>query len=357
MTRTNKILGAILVLQLALAAVIRAGGDISTIAKPQSVLPGFDAGAVERVRINTTGDGDDPQAGASEQVVELARVGEDWALASHFDYPADKTKVADLLAKLGAMTSRGPIATNASRHRQLEVSAEAFQRKVVLTAKGGDTVLWIGGSVGARNTAVRVDGANEVYGVAKLSPFSISAQPSGWVDPQYFQVESAQVASLMIANETGTIELRRADQGWQALQNGVELKAPEGKQVDTAAIDDVIRKATSVRLAEPTDPAQAPAQMPVRITIRMKPAGAEAAGANAAPSEAGAEPAAAAADSQSEAAADGAVLQAPVEYVLEIGPDVDGKRFVRQVGNTRAVLVSNYDVEPIVGLTAETLWK
>ena len=97
-TRFHKILIALLVVQLALAVVMLTRNDDSVPSRPEPVLAGFDAAAVTKIAVFAKS-GDKP-------AVELAKQGTSWVVASSFQYPADATKVGDLLAALAEDVGR-----------------------------------------------------------------------------------------------------------------------------------------------------------------------------------------------------------------------------------------------------------
>ena len=111
-----------------------------------------------------------------------------WVLASGFDYPVEQTKVTDVLSPIAKLAAAAPIATQASRHKQLHVADDDFERKLVITADGKDLTLFIGGFAGTRRTAVRIGGDDRVYAVAGLSASTAGSEARQWIDTAYVKV-------------------------------------------------------------------------------------------------------------------------------------------------------------------------
>jgi len=198
-TKLNKILIAVLIAQLALAAFVLTRDDQIHIAPMQPVLAGFDSAKVTRIQVFDKG-GDKP-------AIDLAKAGDDaWKLSSGFDFPVDASKVGDLLSKVAAMKSRGPIATTAVRHEQLGVTDTGFEKKLVLTTPAGEVAVLVGKAEGGRTTAVRLAGDPRVYGVTALTAWGVEATPARWIDTSYLALEPDRVARLSIQTPAGTTD-------------------------------------------------------------------------------------------------------------------------------------------------------
>src|SRR5688572_18161415 len=98
LTKTNKILLALLVVQLLLAAFVLVRSDDNAVLKEQPLLAGFDAAAVTKLQIHTD----------KGKPVELVKRGTDWVIASHFDYPADPVKVEAALSPIAKLSAAEP---------------------------------------------------------------------------------------------------------------------------------------------------------------------------------------------------------------------------------------------------------
>lgn len=334
MNRINQILAGVLVVQVLLAVVMFLRGDDSGIRSLEPLLSTFDPDKVEKIEISA-GKGEDDKK--EPESVVLARNGEDWVVSSHFDYPVEAQKVADLLDKVKGMKSRGPVATGKARQKQLEVADDSYQRKLVLTAGGKETVLYVGASAGARQTSVRMAGSDAIHGVSGLTAFGVGANPASWVDTAYFTVEPKEVASVDIANASGSYTLERTDDGWKVLVNGTPLVVPADKDLFLDHIDKIVAKVSRINLAEPGDPKRAVDKPQATVTIRMKPPAAPAA--------------------QDGGPVTPAASEEAAEYIIDIadGGAAKDRAYVRVKGHETAAMVNALAMSDVVELTRDAL--
>jgi hypothetical protein len=274
--RINQILAAVLVVQALLAVALFLRDDQTSIRSLEPLLASFDPTKVERIQVFEGGKGDEDVGEKKEKkksnAVDLVKRGDDWVLASHFDYPVEAQKVTDLLDKVKGMRSRGPVASGKARIKQLEVGDDDFQRKLVLTAGGKETVLYIGASAGARQTSVRLAGKDDVHGVSGLTSFGVGATASAWVDTAYFTVEAKDVATVDIANGSGSYQLERSDDpsGWKVMINGQPLVIPPDSELHVDKLEGIVGKLARIHLSEPGDPQRTVDKPLATITLRMK---------------------------------------------------------------------------------------
>lgn len=345
MNRTNRILAGALLVQLVLAVLVFLRKDEARIGKLEPLLEGVEAEKVDRIRVfdawpPAKEEGEDAakkDRKPDQPAVELVKRGSDWQLASHFDYPADGSKVSELLDKVTAIRTRGALASGKARQKQLEVADDSYQRKLVLTAGGKDVTLYIGASAGARQTSVRLAGSDEVHGASGLSAFAVGATPASWIDTAYFKVEKEQIASLEVTNANGTFSLEPGAGGtWSVELNGKPIEVPAGQEIDKDLIDQVVSRVATLTMNEPGDPKRAIDKPKVTVTVRMKseppPAGPD-----------GGPPA----------------VSAPgQEYTIDIDDAAEKDRsFVKLRGSQHAALVNALSLSEIVELSAGKLVK
>ena len=262
LTRFHKIAIALLAVQLGLAVIMLTRGDDSAARKPEPVLAGFDAAKVTKLAVFAK-DGSKP-------AVELSKQGTSWVLASSFGYPATDSKVGDLLASLAKMSAAAPVATQASRHKQLRVDDAEFERKLVITADGKDTTLFVGTQAGLRRTAVRLAGDARVFAVGGLTTWSIGSAPRDWVDTSYVKVAKDEIAKVAIERDGQAIELERDGDHWKASIAGSPVALAAGETLDTSAIEHVVDSAAAIDLAAPADPKRDASRPTATITIVRK---------------------------------------------------------------------------------------
>lgn len=262
LTRFHKVLIALLVVQLGLAIVMLTRTDDSAARKPRPVLAGFDAAKVTKLSVFASN--------GTKPALEVARQGSGWVLTSSFDYPVTESKVTDLLASLAKMSAASPIATQASRHRQLRVDDAEFERKVVITAGGKDTTIFVGGQAGSRRTAVRLGGDSRVFAVSGPSAWSIGSEPRDWVDASYLQVPKDDVAKVTIEHDATTVELARDGDKWSASIGGAPIALAAGETLDAGAIEQIVGSASSIELAAPADPKRDASHPTATVTLTRK---------------------------------------------------------------------------------------
>lgn len=316
LTKFNKILIGLLVAQLALVVLTFARSGEPGVAKEAPLLAGFDAAKVTRVQVFAGGDPD-------KAAVDLVRRDAGWVLASHFDHPVDAVKLTDVLAPLGKMAAAEPLATQASRHKQLKVGERDFERKLVITADGKDTTVYIGTSAGTRRVAVRLGTTANVYGVTGVSAYTAGTEARSWAQARYFEIAKADVEKIVIQRGATAIDLERGEgDKWSAAIDGAPLAPAAGEVLDTAAIDDLVNALAAIDLVEPADPKRDASAPAATVTIHRK-----------APPP----------------AADGTLTPAAVPAVLDLV--ADGERYwVRARGNERAVLVDKARLAKVVDL-------
>jgi hypothetical protein len=278
LTRFHKVMIALLAVQIVLAIVMLMRGDDSVAKKAEPLLPGFDAAKVTKIAVYAKPDADGKPAdgkpndakSADKPSVELVKKNGAWVISSAFDYPAEDSKVADVLSPIAKMAAASPIATQADRFKQLRVDDAAFERKLVLTIDGKDTTLYFGGAAGTRRTAVRLGGDARVFAVAGPSAYSIGDRPRDWVDAKYVEVARDEVAKVSVQRGDTTIALARDGDHFTALIDGAPLAVAKDQTIDTAAIDSAVGDVTNVDLAAPGDPKRDASKPTATITIERK---------------------------------------------------------------------------------------
>ena len=360
MTRLNQILAGLLVVQLGLAALVFLGDEDETIRALRPVVADLDPEAVDRVQVfdRTAGSGDGEDAtdeneaadgAAAEQAsIVLERRGSEWVLVSHHDHPVDTRRVTELVDKVIALRSRGPVASGAARQRQLEVADDHYQRKLVIGAGDREVTLYVGASAGARQTSVRLAGQDEVHGVSGLTAFGVSADVSSWIDPSYLQIARDEIASVEVVNRNGTFTLVKDGDTWRALVDGQAVEPARGRELNTDTVDTVVGKAALVTMLEPGDPARSMDDPLATVTVRTRPPGAADGAGGAGADGAGADPAA------STGPVDGA-LSTPApggeEIVLDIvKTDAPDRYQARVRGRAHAALVAALSVTELIEL-------
>jgi Domain of unknown function (DUF4340) len=358
--KVNRILLGVLAFQVALVAFVFLRGDDTGIGTLEPLVPGFTGDKVERVRIfdrtskSATPDpaepedekedeGDKKGKPGAQPAVDLVKKGENWTLASHFNYPVDAQRVSELLDKVEAMRSRAPIASGKARQKQLEVADDSYQRKVVVTTGGKDVTFYLGASSGQRQTSVRLSGSDEIHGVTGLTAQGVGARASSWVDTAYVDVQAERLASFDVVNESGSFHFEKSDDAWQPSVGGQAVTPPSGMELNKGEIQKLVSRATKIHLSQPADPKRTIDKPLATVTLRLTP-----------------EPKEEEADKEGEKAegeeAVSTLESAGEERIIEIATsDKKDRYYVREKGRDRAVLVDALSVTELVELNRDRL--
>jgi hypothetical protein len=202
MNRTNRILAAILAVQIVLVAVAFWPRPAS-VAGGESLFAGLEA---EQIVGLTISDGTGKQ-------VKLAKETGSWVLPEADNYPCTENKVPEFLDKIVALKTDRLVTQTPASHKRLKVADDAFERKVELELADGTTHrLYLGSSPSYGAIHVRADGQNEVY-LASLSAPEAGVLASTWIDTLYFSVTQDQIVALTLENANGRFEFEKDDAG------------------------------------------------------------------------------------------------------------------------------------------------
>ena len=219
--RWNQILGIVLLLQVALVALTHwpsSGDDVAS--RP---LVTFPRDAITEIEITA---GTEPGSTKPADSVKLVNKGSDgWVIANAYDYPADPSKVTELLDKLTAITVRSPVATQETSQSSLKVADTDFGRKVRVKA-GADELTFYAGAARSNAVNVRKEGEKEVYEARGVSEYQLKNNARGFYDSSYTSTAFDAIDRFTVKNASGTFTLvRRADKTWYIEGNEAALAA------------------------------------------------------------------------------------------------------------------------------------
>ncbi len=198
------LLGLLMLLGVQILAAIglSLGGRGSlTPAALDSPLFQFDPKAVTAIRIE----------GGSEGPVTLGKADQGWVIADLADFPADGTKLDQLLDKLAGLKRPLPVATSPEAQRRHKVADDGFERKVTL--ESGDkpvATLLLGDSPGFRRTFARPAGESAVYDL-ELALFDASDRRDDWLVRDNLRLGQETIERV----SSGDWTLIKADGGWR----------------------------------------------------------------------------------------------------------------------------------------------
>ena len=238
MSKLNKILVVILIIQLALTAFVF--WPKSTVQAGEPLFADFAASEVAKLTIRDNED----------NVIVLAKNGENWVLPEADDFPVQADKVSTLLEKLEGIKGNRLVTQTEASHNRLKVDENDFNRLIEIElADGTQHKLYVGSSGGASATHVRADGQPEVY-LADMNTFDVSAQPSGWIDTLYVEIPQENVVAVKLENENGTFEFAKEGDTWTMLD------LAEDEVFNESGLTGMLNNAATVRLTAPLGKAE-----------------------------------------------------------------------------------------------------
>ena len=173
---------------LAIALTWTARGTLDPAAADTRLLD-FDPKAITGLRIE----------GAGERL-GLTRGDRGWVIASLDDFPADATKVEQLLDRLAGLRRPLPVATSTEAQKRHKVADDGFERKVTLAA-GDQTIatLLLGDSPGFKRQFARPVGDQAVYDL-DLPLFEVSNRVDDWLVHDRLRVDQTQLTGIATAD-------------------------------------------------------------------------------------------------------------------------------------------------------------
>ncbi len=207
--------------------------------------------------------------------ISLKKQGDGWVLPDADDYPADSERISKLLDNLIAIKTDRLITKTPASQKRLEVAADKFQRKVVLTTDTGAETVFIGTSAGAKATHVRLDGQDETFLTDAITAWDAPAQASSWVDPTFVSVKKDDITAVTIENTKGTLAFTKdSDGNWTLAGLGAD------EELDSGKINAMLNQASKINLNAPIGKKAAPSlgldDPQATVTVTVQPASGEA---------------------------------------------------------------------------------
>lgn len=220
----NKIplLGALLIVQVALAVGLSLGGGDFGARAAGEPLFAFDPDAVQRIALRNGNGG----------TVQVVRGEDGWSLPEHYGFPAAEGNVRRLLGTLEGLAPALPVATSREAAERFRVAEDSFERRIDLFDGEGERLarLYVGDSPGARRAYVRAAGAAAVY-EAEADRAALGAEPADWTDPMALRRKPEELKRI----EAGDVTLVRDEEGEWRLQ-GLE----DGQSTDPKATRELV---------------------------------------------------------------------------------------------------------------------
>lgn len=184
-------LAALLAVQLLFAALGIGGSRRLAPAVTDTPLAEFAVEQIDQIEIRA------PERAA---VLVLSRREEGtepgWVLPSLGDFPAETTRVEQVLHSLAELRRPLPIATSAAARQRFKVADDVFEHQITLTADGQPVArLILGDSPGFRRRYLRPSDDPGVYDV-RLEVLNLSSDADGWIAHDQLHLERDQIQRL-----------------------------------------------------------------------------------------------------------------------------------------------------------------
>jgi len=177
-----------------------------------------------------------------------------WMLPEADDYPALPDGINDLLEKVLGLDTGRLVTTTESSHKQLQVAADDYMRKIELeTADGQTYTLYIGSSPTYGAAHFRLEGQDEAYLTSDISPWEVSAAPSSWINTNYLSRSADTLTEVTLEDSNGTFVFVKDDEGAWTL---ADLAADE--ELNPTAVNSFISQVTAITLQEPLGKTELP---------------------------------------------------------------------------------------------------
>jgi hypothetical protein len=311
MSRTQWVLGGILAVQVLLLIIAAPWSNEAGLESAHALLPELESFTPARLEIQETDD----------RSVTLERGDDGWVLADETGFPADGSKVEELLDNLEAIEVRRPVVTQSRYHDTFKVATDDYERRLRIwkdADEDPEVELFVGTSSNYRVSNVRVEGDDRVYEARDLGVYDLRTDPTSWIRRAFVDVPADDITRLVVSNGHGRFEIAREDDRWKV----VEPAGASDRELDGAAVDALVRSIASLRLSEPAGAADSPAygldDPAATVEIAHRTAGETA------------------------------------EEVLEVrvGAEVEGeegKRYASRSGSDHAVILGKLDAEKLTG--------
>ena len=238
MSRTNKILAAVLALQFVVLGVraVWPSSSNDNVAPGGALVANFDPVTVTQLSIT-----DD-----IGNLITLKQVDGNWALPDYGDYPVESSRIMTVLDKIQLLRADRLITQSDTSFRSLQVSPDQFVRQVAFEqADGKSHTLYLGKTGGGNTVHVRLDGQSQVYLTSDLTPSDVNAQPASWIDTTYFTASTADVVRITLQNANGTFDFTRDGDNWT--MSGLN----EGEILNDVNFNPILNTITALRMVQP----------------------------------------------------------------------------------------------------------
>ena len=235
MTKLQKILAGVLILQIALTAIVFLSSR-PAIASNNPLVPDFNPDEVTSITIT----------GNTGEKITMEKIDGNWVLPDADQFPVLSQNVVDLLDKVASIRDNRLVTNTSASHARLLVDEKEFLQKIEFTSPKGSATLFIGSSPAANNVHIRLGKSDAVFLTNVLSSIQLSPTYSNWINTSLVQITGANVQKISILLQNESFHFYKdTDNNWTSQ----ELSA--GEIIDAAKWSSLLSGFSNIRMVAP----------------------------------------------------------------------------------------------------------
>ncbi|MBU0484575.1 MAG: DUF4340 domain-containing protein [Proteobacteria bacterium] len=206
MNNRNKLLAALMILQIMVIGYIYRPGKIS--APPTTDLfTGLETGAVKSLEIT------DDQG----KTLTLTKNQNNWSLELEpgVPFPADPEKIEELLKKVATLKSTRLVTRTKASHDRLEVEDNKFSRRLkIIPENSAATTLYLGTAPNYQTIHLRNGNSDNVYLAHDFSTWEVTTDHESWWQNKYINLSPDELNKVELQNSHGSFTLKKTENVW-----------------------------------------------------------------------------------------------------------------------------------------------
>lgn len=228
--RTTLILGAVLVVVVAIAAVFNSGRNRQESSLGKPIFPAFSAAKADGIEVRGGG-----------KTVVLRRQGEVWLVVTEGNQPADPKIAKQLIEAMDKLSTRTLISLARETHAGWEVDSTGFTVRISQGAK--PVAEFVVGKPGPdfMSTYIRPVSGDKVYLVPVYLRTTVDRGSETWRNRTVLDIEQAKIASYTTRNTRETVTVEKGKDGeWN-------ITAPTQAKARPEVVSMVLRSLAALR--------------------------------------------------------------------------------------------------------------
>ena len=245
MSRTN-LLGLVLALQLGLVFYVWNPSQQQGTGSGDQSLISIAAENITAIEITGKGEEDadeltDLEKPAASQTLKLVKVDGVWQMPEHDQFPIAPEKIEGVIGKLTDVKKGWPVGKTTIAAKTLGVTAENFEKKIVIKSQDDQKILYLGTSPGFKKVHAKLENEEFTWAVV-MNSWDFSTESRDWRDLEILNVERPSVEKIDLT--TQGVSVVKAQTGFEVsgLQEGFETNQQELNGVLKAALSPVFEE-------------------------------------------------------------------------------------------------------------------